>query len=74
MTAGRLKLIRMPLRELLAQLDPAQFAQVHRSVVVNRRAVLRVTRGDNETAEIALKDGPERLPVSHSYLQVFLEM
>ena len=38
-------LIRTPLKELVAQLDPAQFAQVHRSVVVNLRAISHVTRG-----------------------------
>ena len=67
-------LIRMPLKELLAQLDPHQFVQVHRSVVVNLRAVRRVTRGDNETADIELKGRPERLPVSRSYLGLFKEM
>ena len=67
-------LIRMPLKDLLAQLDPAHFAQVHRSVVVNLRAIRRVTRGDNETADIELKGRSERLPVSRSYLQLFKEM
>ena len=67
-------LIRMPLKELIVQLDPRQFAQVHRSVVVNLRAIRRVTRGENETAEIELKGRSERLPVSRSYLQVFKEM
>lgn len=66
--------IRLSLKELLAQLDPSQFAQVHRAVVVNLGAVQRVTRGDNETAEIALKGRPERLPVSRSYLHLFKEM
>ena len=37
--------IRTPLKELVPQLDPAQFAQVHRSVVVNLRAISHVTRG-----------------------------
>ncbi|MCZ8076527.1 MAG: LytTR family DNA-binding domain-containing protein [Paucibacter sp.] len=67
-------LIRMPLKDLLAQLDPQQFAQVHRSVVVNLRSIRRVTRGDNETADIELKGRSERLPVSRSYLQLFKEM
>ena len=67
-------LIRMPLKELIAQLDVQQFAQVHRSVVVNLRAIRRVTRGENETAEIELKGRSERLPVSRSYLQLFKEM
>jgi DNA-binding LytR/AlgR family response regulator len=67
-------LIRTPLKELLAQLDTAQFAQVHRSVVVNLRAIRRVTRGDNETADIELKGRPEHLPVSRSFLALFKEM
>jgi DNA-binding LytR/AlgR family response regulator len=67
-------LIRMPLKDLIAQLDPQQFAQVHRSVVVNLRAIRRVTRGGNETAYIELKGRNERLPVSRSYLTLFREM
>jgi len=67
-------LIRMPLKDLLTQLDPHHFAQVHRSVVVNLRAIRRVTRGENETADIELKGRSERLPVSRSYLSLFKEM
>ena len=67
-------LVRTPLKELAAQLDPALFAQVHRSVVVNLRAVDHVTRGDNETAEVHVKGRDEVLPVSRSYLHLFREM
>jgi DNA-binding LytR/AlgR family response regulator len=67
-------LIRTPLKELLAQLDGAQFAQVHRSVVVNLRAISHVTRGLNETADIYLKGRPEVLPVSRSFLHLFKQM
>jgi len=67
-------LIGTPLRELLAQLDPAQFAQVHRSVVVNLRSISHVTRGDNETAQIHLRNRDEVLPVSRSYLHLFRQM
>lgn len=63
--------VRTPLRELIAQLDPNQFAQVHRSVVVNLRAISHVRRHDNETAEIHLKGRKEVLPVSRNYLHVF---
>ena len=47
-----------------------QFAQVHRSVVVNLRAISHVTRGANETADIHLKGREEVLPVSRSYLHL----
>ena len=67
-------LVRTPLKELTTQLDPALFAQIHRSVVVNLRAVDRVTRGDNETADVHLKGRDEVLPVSRSYLHLFREM
>ncbi len=64
-------LVRTALSELVVQLDPAHFAQVHRSVVVNLRAISHVTRGDNDTAEIHLKGRKEVLPVSRSYLHLF---
>ena len=67
-------LVRVALKELVAQLDPAQFAQVHRSVVVNLRAISHVTRADNETADIHLKGRKEVLPVSRSYLHLFRQM
>jgi len=66
--------IRTPLKELLPQLDAAQFAQVHRSVVVNLRAVSHVIRGENETADLHLKGRTETLPVSRSYLHLFRQM
>jgi DNA-binding LytR/AlgR family response regulator len=66
--------VRLALKELLAQLDPGQFAQVHRAVAVNLRAISHVRRGDNETAEIHLKGRPEVLPVSRSYLHLFRQM
>jgi DNA-binding LytR/AlgR family response regulator len=66
--------IRTPLRELVAQLDTAQFVQVHRSVVVNLRAISHVTRGQNETAQIHLKGRDEVLPVSRTYLHHFRQM
>lgn len=66
-------LVRTALRELLAQLDPDQFAQVHRSVVVHLRAIDHVSRGE-ETAEIHLKGRTEVLPVSRTYLHRFRQM
>ncbi len=67
-------LIRTPLRELLEQLDGARFVQVHRSVVVNLRAISHVTRGPNETMNIHLKGREDVLPVSRSYLHLFRQM
>ena len=67
-------LVRVALKDLAEQLDPAQFAQVHRSVVVNLRAISHVTRGDHETADIHLKGRAEVLPVSRNYLHLFRQM
>jgi DNA-binding LytR/AlgR family response regulator len=66
--------IRTALKDLLPQLDSTQFAQVHRSVVVNLRAISHVTRGTNETADIHLKGRQDVLPVSRSYLHLFRQM
>ena len=66
--------VRTPLKELAEQLDPEQFAQVHRSVVVNLRAISHVRRHDNETAEIHLKGRQDVLPVSRNYVHLFRQM
>lgn len=67
-------LIRKSIRELVDELDPQCFAQVHRSVIVNLNAVERIVRSGNETAELHLHRRPERLPVSRSYLHLFKQM
>jgi DNA-binding LytR/AlgR family response regulator len=71
---AREAVIRTPLKELAPQLDPNQFAQVHRSIVVNLRSVAHVTRNQNETADIHLKGRAEVLPVSRTYLHLFRQM
>lgn len=66
--------IRLPLKELVPQLDATAFAQVHRSVVVRLGAISHVTRGAHETADIHLKGRPDILPVSRSFLHLFRQM
>lgn len=66
-------LVATALKDLLARFDPAQFAQVHRSAVVNLRAISHVTRGD-DSACIHLKGREEVLPVSRSHLHLFRAM
>jgi DNA-binding LytR/AlgR family response regulator len=67
-------LVTLPLKDLVSQLDMSQFAQVHRSVVVNLAAVSHVVRGHNETATLHLKGRSEVLPVSRSFLHQFRQM
>jgi DNA-binding LytR/AlgR family response regulator len=66
--------VRMALKDFAAQLDAAQFAQVHRSVIVNLSAVSHVTRGENETADLHVKGRGDVLPVSRAYLHLFKQM
>ena len=68
---GAEALVRTPLKDLLTQLDPTQFVQVHRAVVVNLRAVAHVVRGENETARLHLKTRVDVLPVSRRHLHHF---
>jgi DNA-binding LytR/AlgR family response regulator len=67
-------LIRTPLNALTALLDPDQFVQSHRAVVVNLAAIDQVRRGAGETAIIHLKNHPETLPVSRTFLHHFRMM
>ncbi len=66
--------VRTSLKELATQLDPDHFVQVHRSVIVNLRAISHVRRHDNDTAETHLRGRRETLPVSRNYLHVFRQM
>lgn len=67
-------LVRLSLKELVAQLDQANFVQVHRSFAVNLAAVSHVVRGPNETAQVHLRNRPEIVPVSRSYLHLFRQL
>lgn len=66
-------LLRLSLRELLGQLDPGQFWQIHRATVVNLAEVARVERRLGGM-EVLLKDGRTRLPVSQSFQSRFKPM
>ena len=64
-------LIRKPLKELLDELDPEQFWQIHRSTIVNVRAVANVARDIQGRLIVSIKDVPERLEVSRGYAHLF---
>ena len=64
-------LIRTPLKELLAQLDEAQFWQVHRSVIVNQRHIASAVRVDEGQMHLVLRGRPETLPVSRHFQGIF---
>jgi len=64
-------LIRTPLKELLAQLDPQRFWQVHRSVIVAHRHVATAVRVDEGNMHLTLRGRPEKLPVSRHFQGLF---
>ena len=67
-------LVSLPLKDLLAQLDAGQFAQIHRSAVVNLERVSHIVRGANETAEVHLKGRRETLRSSRNFNHIFRQM
>jgi DNA-binding LytR/AlgR family response regulator len=73
-TADGEYLVRMSLRQLLDQLDPERFWQVHRSTIVNAGAIAMVTRDFRGHVHLSLKNRPERLPVSEAYHPLFRQM
>jgi len=74
LTADREHLIRTSLRELLPQLDPARFWQVHRGTVVRADAIERAERDDAGKVTLVLRQRPERLAVSRLYAHRFRPM
>ena len=70
-TREREHLIRLSLRELLPQLDPAQFWQVHRGLVVRAGAIASATREDSGKVTLRLRERPERLTASRLYAHLF---
>jgi len=73
-TAEGEALIRKPIRELLDVLDPAIFKQIHRSTIVNMKAIAAITRDDTGRGMIRLKDRPETLSVSLTFIPLFKNM
>src|SRR5437764_5257989 len=73
-TAQQEALIRKPIKELIAELDPAQFWQIHRSTLINMRAIAGIVRDERGRQLVAVKGRPEKLEVSRSYAHLFKGM
>lgn len=67
-------LIRKPIKELLDELDPDKFWQIHRSTLVNTRHIAGVVRGLRDQADLKLKGRPEILTVSRAFTHLFKQM
>ena len=74
MTADGEALLRKPIRELLDVLDPAIFKQIHRSTIVNLRAVASIQRDEAGRGMVKLKTRPEMLSVSQPFMSLFRNM
>ena len=73
-TAQLEALIRTPLKELAGTLDPEQFWQIHRSTLVNARAITGISRDARGRQMVSLQGRPEKLEVSRSYAHLFKGM
>ena len=67
-------LIRKPIKELLDELDPDRFWQIHRSTIVNTRAIAGVVRGLRDQADLKVKGRNEVLTVSRAFTHLFKQM
>ncbi len=74
MTAEGEALLRKPIRELLDVLDPNIFKQIHRSTIVNLKAIASIARDDTGRGIVRLKTRPETLSVSQPFMALFRSM
>ncbi len=64
-------LLRTPLKDLLALLDPARFQQVHRSTVVASAQIASAVRDDDGGMRLRLRDTADTLAVSRPFQGLF---
>ena len=70
-TAQQEALIRVPIKDLLPQLDEQVFWQIHRSTIVNVGEISGVHRDDTGRQRVAMKRHPETLEVSRTFAHLF---
>lgn len=73
-TAEGEALLRTPIKDLLTALDATHFKQIHRSTIVNLRAVASIVRDDSGKGVVRLKARPETLVVSQPFMTLFRHM
>ena len=74
MTAEGESLLRKPIRELLELLDANIFKQIHRSTIVNLKAIASIARDDTGKGIVKLKTRPETITVSQPFMVLFRNM
>jgi DNA-binding LytR/AlgR family response regulator len=73
-TSDQESLIRRPIKELIDELDPKAFWQIHRGTLVNVSAIAGLTRDLRGQLRVKLKTRNETLPVSDPYVHRFRQM
>jgi len=73
-TSEREHLIRMSLRELLPQIDPQKFWQVHRGTVVQARLIQTAHREETGKVTLTLRGRPEKVTASRLFAHLFKGM
>jgi DNA-binding LytR/AlgR family response regulator len=73
-TPNQESLIRRSIKELVQELDPALFWQIHRGTVINVNAIAGVHRDIGGHLRVKLKERKETLPVSEPYVHLFKSM
>jgi len=73
-TPGFEALIRKPIKELIDELDPAEFWQIHRSTLVRIDAVEQVSRNFRGQQVVHVKGTGEKLEVSRTFNHLFKQM
>lgn len=71
LASGREYLVRTPLRELVGQLDPQRFWQIHRGTLVRADAIDTVTRDDTGRLHLRMRGRPESWLVSRLHAAQF---
>lgn len=73
-TADSESLIRTSLKELIPQLDPEQFWQIHRGTIVQVSQVQSAQRDEAGKLSLRLRTRPESLAVSRLFAHLFRQM
>jgi DNA-binding LytR/AlgR family response regulator len=73
-TEGYEALIRKPIKELIEQLDPEQFWQIHRATIINIKAVAGVVRDLRGRQLVQFRNFPEKLEISRNFTHLFKQM
>jgi len=67
-------LIRKPIKELIDELDPSEFWQIHRATVIRVDAVEQVSRNLRGHQVVHVKGSDEKLEVSRTFNHLFKQM